>query len=315
MNQDNGSFKLIDFPAQSRSLEPRAGHDRFKHDRIHGWLDLALTAETPVHIAAGFVALGAEVGEPSVPMIRPMVQTAGGKLVIQGSSLKGCIRSIYEVITNSRLGTMPNKPLRTPRGFEPMKGTELCAAGRVFGAMSYQGLVSFTDAVCDRKPEVGFLRPMHSPDSEQYGNHNKIARGRKFYYQTCRVAEGNKRAVTIQRAPVGSIFTTRLIFKNLALAELGVLLIALGQDQGYQIALKLGAGKNQGMGTMTVKVTNLEVIDPRDRYLSYQAETTSPELISEAIAQAHSTLIEKSQLDALLEILRYPTNREPWEEL
>ncbi|NJR49867.1 MAG: hypothetical protein HC780_10180 [Leptolyngbyaceae cyanobacterium CSU_1_3] len=225
MNQDNDSFKLIDFPNRCRLPEPRAGHDRFGRDRVHGWLDLALTAETPVHVAAGFVALGVEVGEPSVPMIRPMVHTADGKLVIQGSSLKGCIRSIYEVITNSRLGTMPNKPLKTPRGFEPMKGRELlkgrelCAAGRVFGAMSYQGLVSFTDAVCDRKAEVGYLRPMHSPDSEQYGDHNKIARGRKFYYQTCRVAEGNKRTVTIQRAPVGSVFTTRLTFKNLVVHQ------------------------------------------------------------------------------------------------
>jgi hypothetical protein len=41
-------------------------------------------------------------------------------------------------------------------------------------------------------------------------------------------------------------------YKNLKSEELGVLLIALGQDPNAQIALKLSGGRPIGMGTMTV---------------------------------------------------------------
>lgn len=35
-----------------------------------------------------------------------MTQGVEKKILIQGSSLKGCIRSVYETITNSRLGVI-----------------------------------------------------------------------------------------------------------------------------------------------------------------------------------------------------------------
>lgn len=38
-----------------------------------------------------------------------MVQGVDQKLSIQGSSLKGCIRSVYEAITNSTLAVITNR--------------------------------------------------------------------------------------------------------------------------------------------------------------------------------------------------------------
>ncbi|KAM3112700.1 RAMP superfamily CRISPR-associated protein [Phormidesmis sp. 146-33] len=318
MTEEDTSFKLIPFATTEPKLEERYGHDRFGHDRFHGWFDLALTAQTPVHVSSGISALGQDVGETDIAMIRPMVESQDGKLIIQGSSLKGCLRAIYEVITNSRSGTQ--SAMRLPDCYEPPKGNRLCAAGRVFGAMGYQGLISFTDAVCDVPAEVGYLRPMFSPKSlTKYRDRAGFAKGRKFYYQTCRVAEGQGRTVAIQRAPKGAIFTTRLKFKNLDSAELGALLIALGQDSKHQIALKLGAGKNQGMGTVTVEITKAEIVNQQnvvDRYSDYDYKTSawSNAVKRKLIAEAHQQLIDQSLLGELLQVLRYPTDREPREE-
>ncbi|KAM3091375.1 RAMP superfamily CRISPR-associated protein [Phormidesmis sp. 146-35] len=318
MTEEDTSFKLIPFATTEPKLEERYGHDRFGYDRFHGWFDLALTAQTPVHISSGIAALGRDIGESDVPMIRPMVQSQNGTLVIQGSSLKGCIRAIYEVITNSRSATQSAMTL--PDGYKPSSGERLCAAGRVFGAMGYQGLVSFTDALCNVSAEVGYVRPMFSPKSlTRYCDRNGLAKGRKFYYQTCRVAEGQGRTVAIQRAPKGAIFTTRLKFKNLDSAELGALLIALGQDSKHPIALKLGAGKNQGMGTVTVEIMKAEIVNQQnvvDRYsdYDYKASAWSDAVKQKLIAEAHRQLINQSLVGELLQVLRYPTDREPREE-
>lgn len=317
MTQADSSFNLIPFLDAAPKLQERFGHDRFGRDHNHGWFDLALTAETPVHISSGITALGEDVGEANVSMIRPLVQSQNGKLVIQGSSLKGCIRAIYETITNSKSATQ--SAMRLPEDYAPPKGNRLCAAGRVFGAMGYQGLVSFTDALCDAPAEVGYLRPMYSPKSlTKYRDHTGLAKGRKFYYQTCRMAEGQGRTIAIQRAPKGAIFTTRLKFKNLESSELGALLIALGQDPNYPIALKLGAGKHQGMGTVTVKITRAEIVKEKlfDRYSNYDSKPSSwsSGQKQKLIAEAHRHLIVKQLLDELLNVLRYPTDRAPWQE-
>jgi CRISPR/Cas system CSM-associated protein Csm3 (group 7 of RAMP superfamily) len=301
MTQEDSAFDLIPFPDEKPALEQRFGHDRLGRDRSHGYFELALMAKTPVHVSSGIRALGKDVGHPTLPMIAPMVQSKDGKLVIQGSSLKGCLRAIYEVITNSKSATQ--SAMRLPDGFEPPKGRELCAAGRVFGAMGYQGLVSFTDAVCETPAEVGYLSPMHTPSSRTRYSDRGLAKGRKFYYLDS-PDEPNK-TVPILQAPRGAVFTTRLQFKNLDAAELGALLIALGQDPQAAIALKLGAGKNQGMGVVTVQITKAEIMQVRDRYASYDAPDSvwSDAMKQKWIAAAHETLIVGSQLEALVKIL------------
>jgi CRISPR/Cas system CSM-associated protein Csm3 (group 7 of RAMP superfamily) len=302
MTQEDSAFDLIPFPGQSPVLQQRFEHGRLGDDRIHGYFELALTAKTPVHVSSGIRALGKDVGHPNIPLITPMVQSKEGKLIIQGSSLKGCLRAIYEVITNSKSGTQSKMQL--PDGFEPPKGRELCAAGRVFGAMGYQGLVSFTDAVCETPAEVGYLSPMHTPGSKTRYLDRGFAKGRKFYYLNSS-DEANK-TVPILQAPRDAVFKTRLQFKNLDAAELGALLIALGQDQDpHAIALKLGAGKNQGMGVVTVQITKAEIMQVRDRYASYDAPASvwSDAMKQQWIEAAHKTLIVGSQLEALVKIL------------
>jgi hypothetical protein len=104
--------------------------------------------------------------------------------------------------------------------------------------------------------------------------------------------------------------------------ELGTLLIVLGQDPKYPIALKVGGGKPIGMGTMTVEVTAARVLqnkgDLRDRYSSYKPPesdsmngTELQQFMQKNIQAAHSNLVQATQLQQLAEVLKYPTDREP----
>jgi hypothetical protein len=70
-----------------------------------------------------------------------------------------------------------------------------------------------------------------------------------------RSIKGQQQGIAVQQAGREYQFLTQMRFENLTLAELGTILVILGQDPCYPIALKVGGGKPIGMGTMTVEVT------------------------------------------------------------
>jgi CRISPR/Cas system CSM-associated protein Csm3 (group 7 of RAMP superfamily) len=331
-------YKLIPFPVKLPNLAHPAGHDKFRNDCLHGTLFLNLIVQTPLHVSTGVVVMGDDIGNSSIPLIKTMTQGINEELIIQGSSLKGCIRSVYEGITNSTLGVISKDyERRIPQEYLPSgqydslcSKNNLCPASRIFGALNWQGLVEFSDARCDRVYSIGFMPSLYSPQpklndrtfNHNYFDENGKVKGRKFYYQTNRAVDAGERGIPVQQAGIEYIFNTRLQFMNLKPEELGTLLIVLGQDSQYPIALKVGAGKPVGMGTMTAKITEARVLqgqNVRDHYSSYTTSETGyltgeklEQFIQEKIQLAFNTsLIDESQLDEVAKVLGYPTDRQP----
>ena len=319
-------YHLIPLPKEKPQLQHPKGHDQYYRDRVHGTLHLKLTVQTGLHVSTGVVAMGEDVGQKAIPLIKTMIQGSEGQLIIPGSSLKGVVRSTYEAITRSCLCKTKAKPNQIPEGYQECRNkTQLCPACRVFGALNWQGLIQFRDAECESTEfRPGFMPSLYQPhpnDYPGYFNQGKVA-GRKFYYHTIRVVDkGEQPGLSIQQAAKTFVFTTSLPYRNLTQGELGTLLIVLGQDKPNAIALKVGGGKPIGMGTMTVAVTGLESVDNLrdDRYLSYQIQTQRltgkplQQFIQQAIQAAHREreLVQSQQLQELVKVLGYPTKREP----
>ncbi len=321
-------YELISFPREKPPKNPPAGHHKYLGDRLHGTLFITLKVQTTLHVSTGVVVMGSDIGS-RVPLIKTMIQNIEQKLSIQGSSLKGCIRSTYEAITNSTLAVITSRYKdKVPQERLPCKNKEqLCPASQVFGALDWQGLIEFSDAKCEKTGFVtGFMPSLYRPRPDQRGAYfdarGNVA-GRKFYYHTIRaIDKGQDRGITVQQAAKEYTFKTQIQFKNLTPAELGTLLIVLGQDSNYPIALKVGGGKPIGMGTMTVEVTAARVLqnqrDLRDRYSSYKPPesdsmngTALQQFMQKNIQAAHSSLVQATQLQELAEVLKYPTDREP----
>lgn len=312
-------YDFVSFPDRSPTLKAPAGHHKYDNNKLHGTIYLELTVETAVHVSTGIVMMGSDVGQKRIPLIKTMMQS-GERLTIPGSSLKGVIRSIYEAITNSTLGVVTNKyKNRIPTDRLPPRSKDrLCPASRIFGALDWQGIVSFRDAKCTETKFVpGFMPSLYRPRPDQRQRYFKPV-SRKFYYHAQKAVSGGDRGIPVQQANAQYTFSTQLHFKNLTQAELGALFIALGQDEKYPFALKVGAGKPIGMGTMTVKISAIAKPNSlRDRYSSYTQETPRlegqplQEFVGNAIATAHrQNLIELPQLQQLHQILQYPTDRE-----
>ena len=272
-------YKFVSFPQERPRLEHSAGHDKFDKNRLHGTLFLTLKVKTSLHVSTGIVVPGNDIAT-RVSLIKTMVQGIDKHLVIQGSSLKGCIRSVYEAITNSTLAVVTSKFRdKIPNERLPSRNKEqLCPASQVFGTLDWQGLIEFNDVKCENIGfDTGFMpslyRPRPEPGSAYFDTKGKVA-GRKFYYHTIRAIEkGQNQGIAVQQAAKEYTFTTQLQFKNIKPEELGILFIVLGQDYNYPIALKVGGGKPIGMGTMTVEVSQARILqnfeDLRSHYSTY----------------------------------------------
>ncbi|MDZ7960990.1 MAG: RAMP superfamily CRISPR-associated protein [Aulosira sp. DedQUE10] len=318
-------YEFVSFPQERPNLQRPVGHHKYLSDRLHGTLYLTLKVQTSLHVSTGVVVMGSDIGNNRIPLIKTMLQGVDQKLSIQGSSLKGCIRSVYEAITNSTLAVITNKYRdKIPQERLPCRQKEqLCPASRVFGALDWQGLLDFNDAKCESMDfSTGFMPSLYRPRPDESGAYfirGRVA-GRKFYYNTIKaIDKGQNSGIPVQQAGREYIFSTQLHFKNLTAEELGTLLIVLGQDAKYPLALKVGGGKPIGMGTMTVKIDKIhQPQNLKQRYSAYNLNQ-SDELIGEKLQQfikekiqvAHSRLIQKPQLEELAAILRYPTDREP----
>ncbi|MBC5796858.1 CRISPR-associated protein [Sphaerospermopsis sp. LEGE 00249] len=317
-------YNFVSFPKDRPNLQRPYGHHKYDQNRLHGTLYLTLKVQTPLHVSTGAVVLGSDIGT-KISLIKTMVQGVDNKLSIQGSSLKGCIRSVYEAITNSTLPVITSRYKdKIPPERLPCKNKEkLCPASRVFGALDWQGLIEFNDANCEIVNfSTGFMPSLYRPRPDQtkaYFINGKVA-GRKFYFNTSKaIDKGQKEGISVQQAGREYTFKTEIQFKNLLSEELGTLLIVLGQDKKYPIALKVGGGKPIGMGTMTVNVDKInQPQNLKQRYSAYEIseydELTGVKLvqfIQKYIQIAHTRLIQKQQLEELAAILRYPSDRLP----
>jgi CRISPR/Cas system CSM-associated protein Csm3 (group 7 of RAMP superfamily) len=316
-------YSFTTFPDRKPTLATPIGHDRYQPDRLHGTLYLMLQVQTGLHVSTGITAMGSDIGS-RLSLVKTMT-TTDQQLVIQGSSLKGYIRSVYEAITNSTLAVITSKYRdKIPPERLPCKNrNQLCPASRVFGAMDWQGLVEFSDSKCQtQQVSVGFMPSLYSPRPEQcreYFVRGRIA-GRKFYYNMTRVVDKDEqRGIPVQQASRQYRFKTEIHYKNLLPEEIGILFLILGQDQTNPIALKVGGGKPIGMGTMTTEITKIEHSqDVRDRYRRYDVENTQltgaalQTFIQAQIAAAQkSSLLEKTQWQQLATILKYPGTQDP----
>ena len=315
-------YAMVSFPQKPIVRKKPAGHDQYLSQCCHGTLFLKLTVCTPLHVSTGVLATGEDVNKRGIPLIKTMETQDTQKLIIPGSSLKGVIRSVYEAITNSTLGVVGREKGRIPKDrFPGNDKTKLCPASRIFGAMNWQGLVSFNDAKCDKQQfTVGFMPSLHRPHPERKAyNKGKYVAGRKFYYNFGRaVDQGQNRGIPVQQAGTEYIFTTQIQYKNLTEAELGTLLVILGQDKNNAIALKIGGGKPIGMGTVTTEIIELEHYQNiQERYKKYDTSSAIlsgqelQNIVERLIQEAHKKLIEAPQMKELKNILNYPTNRKP----
>jgi hypothetical protein len=202
--------------------------------------------------------------------------------ILQATTLKGMIRSVYEAAFPSCL------PLAAASGYSERVGGKvgyhwvlpaayshaacdhldnLCPSCRLFGIaqgdkVHARGRVVFSDAALTEgalQQQTIKLSELSSPKpaSEIYGRNGKI-RGRKLYYHHDPMDQpevetlGSRSNAISEFAPPDTIFTFILRFENLSKPELERLVACLTLDADH--AHKLGMAKPLGYGSCTIHI-------------------------------------------------------------
>jgi len=208
--------------------------------------------------------------------------------ILQGTTLKGMVRAIFEAITNSCLTMAATEGTSKKRGERVhyelallgdhghdkcAQWSSLCPACRLFGVIQgdevhAQGRVAFSDAVLTEGklethdillPELSTPKPHHYGIYAQSGSQLGPIAGRKFYYHhdpqkaLAATGEGSPRAKWIAEcAPVGVRFSFTVTFHNLSKTELATLVHSIVLDDG--LGHKIGMAKPAGFGSCRIQV-------------------------------------------------------------
>jgi CRISPR/Cas system CSM-associated protein Csm3 (group 7 of RAMP superfamily) len=298
-----------------RSPVPR--WHRLDENGASGRLVSELEALTPIFTADHQKARPA--AEWDSRRVFPFLRNSAGQPILQGSTIRGMVRAVFEAAFPSCL------PLAAAAGLSKKAGQDtayrlaippaalheecrnadkLCPACRLFGTIlgeevHVQGRISFGDAVLvggELVEETIYLKELSSPKPHHYaiysatgGEGGPIA-GRKLYYHhrepqpaaaTDPASEkwGKRSNALREVAPRGARFRFEVRFENLTEEELRQLTGCLCLAEGY--AHKIGMGKPLGLGSCRIEVIAEEsaVYRGGERYRSWGAAGERPSAV------------------------------------
>lgn len=254
-------------------LQPERARPPSRDGGLRGRLGITLTAQTELHIGSGSPIL---VGGRLVPGIA--LGRAGRQVVpiIPGSSLKGAVRAIVEAVTPSceRVAITEVDACR--------RSDALCPACRIFGAPGWKALIGFGDlAVQDSRG----IRTTSIP--QRYSHRNAPRRGRRLYGPEPEdpLPDDDEQLVVVTP---GTRFRGALFLDGIDRVGLGLVLLALGVTENGLPHLRIGGGKNRGLGIAEVTVDSARVYASLADWLLDRRLTSGEiqNLLEEAVSDA-----------------------------
>ncbi len=259
------AYFLVDVPSPERARPP-------SRDRgLYGRLSMTLTCQTPLHIGSGSPILIQNRLVAGVAAVR-----AAGRLVpiIPGSSLKGAVRAVVEAITPSCERVAITK-------VDACRGSDaLCPACRVFGAPGWKALIGFGDLA----PEgADWLRPQRV--AQRYSHRNAPRRGRRLYGSEPEDPLPDKDEDLVVVEP-GTRFRGALYLDGIDRVGLGLVLLALGATADGLPHLRIGGGKNRGLGIVHVEIGSQKIYPSLAKWLANEPLTDAGEFLVQAAREA-----------------------------
>lgn len=249
------------------------GHERLHPNRVSGTVDVRIEARTPLLVPDSeyeadnnHITKKVRVDDKGYPLIPP-------------SSVKGALRSAFEIITNSRMGVPRQKTREDLRHAKNID--QLSAADHVFGWVSdsgrgqkhssWAGQISIGPVTAldsaRVEAEVRTLSELLSPQprnmKKPWYRDKEAPSSRKVYHhhESQPANEKPKQTKTNQSftgtVAAGSSFKFRISLRNVSEVHFGALLYLLMLDDGYY--LHLGGAKPLGYGSIRLEVAGSQV--------------------------------------------------------
>jgi len=255
--------------------------------------------------------------------------TADDKVIVPGTSLKGAVRSIAEAISDSCVritrkdiernlavkeagpcDEIKSKHRQSDR--EKAREAKLCVCCSIFGALGYQGRVSFTDArLVKGSVTVHRVQSPYPPreSARIYKDARGQFNGRKFYYHGEPIPSPQGEPYHVITKDSELEFT--MSFESLTAQELCLVLVAMGVLD--EMVIKIGGGRQAMLGSVKITPTRLELQAPETSFSDFSAsgeviEENVVKYLSEQVGNA-SSLVNEAAFDELMTIWEWPSSR------
>ncbi len=221
------------------------------------------------------------------------IAPVGSGKIIPGSSLKGMLRSLAEMIGGGCISLSGSLYFRggykyrgapEPAGFAPCSDADqLCITCRMFGALvrgeAWKGMIEPGEAQWEgtgspKTQSYNVIVGQPKPEHAAFYTQNGKIRGRKAYYhhpsQIMQSAAaqhakfGARQTMAVRALTPGQTYRCSIRHQGLDEDEYALLLYSLFLQEG--LAHKLGWGKPMGFGSMRIAVDAIEEIDQLARY-------------------------------------------------
>ncbi len=276
-------YMVRDIPEQKSRLADEQQHHRLTG--ISGFIRLVFRLmetpyPSPLHIGSGEIELDKEG-------IYQAVTRNKGVPVIPGSGIKGAVRAFAEALGPCCLEAN-------------CRADSLCPCCALFGTFGFQGRVAFSEALSQTE-----LKTSRVAVPVRWGGRN--TRGRRFYWHdhyeswvNANIGETERLEVVLPSAE----FHSTCYFHNLRNEEMGFLFLSMGLVPEKEFHLKLGGGKNRGLGSVRVSILEINQADT-NRYtsLSQQPPLRETDKLVKSLAFEYLASLTDPQLSIVRENL------------
>ncbi|MCS7239527.1 MAG: RAMP superfamily CRISPR-associated protein [Thermoguttaceae bacterium] len=301
-------YRWVKVKRERPSLQEPFYHHDFQG--LKGFAECVVEALTPLFISEA-TKTGSASGQQSTRAMGFIKHPRTGKPFIPGTSLKGMIRSLFELLSNSAI------PFRQGYADENHKVDKACQgdmvpikldpAARVFGYLNsglvFRGLARFSDAHPVRETkEIGpFKVVVGQPRPETHKPFYSDELRRKFYHHhpnrksaLVEAPQNITQTASVRPLAPGCKFSFRVDFENLRQEELDLLIYCLELEDNVTVTLspealgpkfkspttfsgpmchKLGGCKPHGAGSARIQITRLVIYrDIKARYSSQRLQ-------------------------------------------
>jgi len=244
---------------------------------------------TPVFIGTGDYELDAQ------GIYQPFFRRLS-RIIIPGTSVKGVVRSYAEALSPSCEAAR-------------CSGDNLCICCAIFGTLGFQGRITFLD---------GELQEPNSVNTQILCVETRwepiLDGGRKFYMKDDPQKWITKPPSGERLETVGGAvnFTCDLHFQSLTRREIGLLLFAMGLSPGHRFNLKLGGGKNRGLGSVRFSILGkIRLTNNDNSYTSFAEDVQEKEMDdwgNACVEEYLQSLSEQNREEILKDILQQIQN-------
>ncbi|MBE6051096.1 MAG: hypothetical protein E7214_10710 [Clostridium sp.] len=233
---------------------------KVKNDKLSGRIDLELKVLNAIHLSKGIY----ELNEKNV--LYKQFFRIDNKYTIPGTSIKGMVRNIAEIVSHSCISFQKKEFKLLPQYKRTSCKNEYCIICDLFGAMGKRSKIKISDFLYEDgsgKSTILGMPTLRTPKINNSYMENEKLKGYKLYNHGIKsiLKKGSENCQCFLEE---SIFKGYVLYEDLDLQELELLCYSLGLSNSFNH--KIGYGKPSYYGSIQINALDKKYKEYAEEY-------------------------------------------------